>query len=626
MDLDQDGASVTGTYRPGDGRIEAVADGRILEGRWVEARAEGRFRFLMAADGQTFSGVDDRGGYWNGGRTDAESRPAPTLGDVRTASGALRTVMAGLNRTWVGDASAALVWDPLLAFEGPETTALDQRYRRMMLFWLMDMATFQAKWIEFSTQPDTAILPVGPVDSTWRFDLRMERGADGVWQLVVPPVNELAETLDDGLAATGHESYDAFRAARRTGPRQTMRSFLENVGRWDKGGREAALAALDLSYLPPHLRDVEGAVLADYLRQVIDRAGYVIWQEIPDDPDHAAPYVHYRHPAGTIEIAPVTVPPPEGSQELPGRAWKFSRGTLQSLPALHAATQDMAIAEGLSPPEPLSRFFRTRLWFEQNRPILVERRLGLELWQWAAVAATALGTFLAVVGVRWILVLIGRLPGLGWAPMFDWPFRILALGGVLKLLVTYAGLRTDLAQVIEAMAILALISGTTGLVFQLVGPIVRGMQWLLQRRGVSDDIVAALVTGLLKFAVVLVGILIAADTMGLPYEGVVAGLGGGGNRRAVRFPDPNPAHGTGRRARFIGGRGAADGSRLRPAGRDRSGCRLALSRELDQTAVVSGSQLSHAASAAVSQASKAAARKRRSVGREIRWRWRWKVL
>jgi small-conductance mechanosensitive channel len=338
----------------------------------------------------------------------------------------------------------------------------------------------------------------------------------------------LAETLDAGLAATGFESYDAFRAARSIGPRQTMRSFLENVGRWDTDGRAAALDTLDLSYLPPHLRDVEGAVLADYLRQVIDRVGYVIWQEIPDDPDLAAPYIHYRHPAGTIEIVPVTVPPPEGSDEPPGRAWKFSRDTLRSLPELYAATRTMAIADGLAPPEPLSRFFGTRLWFERNQPGLLERRLGLELWQWIAIAATAIGMVVAVVGVRWALVLVGRLPGLRWAPRFDLPLRLLALGGVLKLLITYAGLRTDLAQVIEALAILALIGGTTGLVFQLVGPMVSAMQALLQRRGVSDDIVAALVTGLLKFGVVLVGILIAADAMGLPYEGVIAGLGVGG--------------------------------------------------------------------------------------------------
>ena len=84
---------------------------------------------------------------------------------------------------------------------------------------------------------------------------------------------------------------------------------------------------LDLSFLPEHLRTAEGPVLADYLKQIIDRAGYLIWQEIPDDPEQPAPYVHYEHALGAISIERVA----SGSED--GDRWRFSARTLREAPS-----------------------------------------------------------------------------------------------------------------------------------------------------------------------------------------------------------------------------------------------------------------------------------------------------
>ena len=102
-----------------------------------------------------------------------------------------------------------------------------------------------------------------------------------------------------------------------------MHDFLTGVHTWRDGGRDQALSTLDLSFLPEHLRAVEGPVLADYLNQIIDRAGYVIWQEIPDDPEHPAPYVHYEHSRGAVTIERVA------DADAGGNRWRFSSRTLR---------------------------------------------------------------------------------------------------------------------------------------------------------------------------------------------------------------------------------------------------------------------------------------------------------
>jgi MscS family membrane protein len=41
---------------------------------------------------------------------------------------------------------------------------------------------------------------------------------------------------------------------------------------------------------------------AEYIRQVIDRVGYAIWREVPDDPNRRQPFVVYQHALGDIAI------------------------------------------------------------------------------------------------------------------------------------------------------------------------------------------------------------------------------------------------------------------------------------------------------------------------------------
>src|SRR4051812_36874213 len=66
LDLVQEGERVTGRYPLYDGRIEATARGRRLDGRWIEGARSGAFVFVLSRDGSTFAGRYDTGEWWTG--------------------------------------------------------------------------------------------------------------------------------------------------------------------------------------------------------------------------------------------------------------------------------------------------------------------------------------------------------------------------------------------------------------------------------------------------------------------------------------------------------------------------------------------------------------------------------
>ena len=521
MDLTQTGDRVQGTYRPGDGRIEGTVNGTRLDGRWIEANASGALLFVMSRDGQTFTGRYDTGEYWNGFRTRPSQRPVVPFADASTPVGALKTIITALNASRDGRTEAALIWEPLLIHDGPPTTAPERRQRRNALQQLIDMSTFHLAWADAYRQGDRVLMPIGPVDTDWRFDLELRLGEDGIWRMVVPEAPVLARLEAEALAALGQPSYDAYQGAREAGPRQTMRAFIEGIHTWHRGGEARVRAAMDLSWLPPHLAPIEGEILADYLLQVIDRAGYVIWQEIPDDPDQRQPYVHFDHP-----VARVVIERREGPDGEP--LWQFSAATLRGLPALYEAMQDLPVAEGLVPTRPFSRYFRLRQAVLDTSPVLAERWFLLENWQWIA------GTLaLAVIGaLGWaigpVLRLFARASGLAGTGGFLWPLRLALSGAALDAAVKMLGLRADLGALLGGLGLLLQIAGVAGILFRLTDRVLPPVIEAARRQGVGDEIIASLIIGVCKVAIVLAAMVIGAHVLGLPYEGVVAGLGVGG--------------------------------------------------------------------------------------------------
>lgn len=531
LSLEQDGDRVTGTYQPGGGQVRATADGARLAGTWQQRGASGNFVFALDADGAVFTGRYESGEYWNGERIEPTTAATRPFARTDTPREALRNLLTSANRVaYEGEPTAMRRVEQLMAFEGAPSDSREEALRRRLLWALVDLSTFRLRNAPGSVEGDTASFPIGPAGTTATFELRFRRGAEG-WVLVVPSLEMIQADTARLLETLDHTSVDEARAARANSPRGALRRFVLGTKDWDGPGRDRALAALDLSYLPAQLYEIQAPVLADYLKRVLDRAGYPIWQEIPDDPARPTPYEHYRHPAGAIVIERSAT-----AEGAPG-PWLFTAETMRGAPDLFTAMQDLAIADGIPAAAPLTDFFRLRQAVRDRAPTLTQRYGLLEAWQWgllagAAIAAGLLGwaagraaTALLRVLDRWQSLELDSATIRG----LDWPLRVAVTGMAAIFAFGWLGL----AQTALEGASLAITFFTTLAIalvlFRLVGLVGGHLRHRAEETpSVVDQIFASLATGIVQMVIVIGGLVALAEIVGLPYEGVLTGLGVGG--------------------------------------------------------------------------------------------------
>jgi len=546
ISLQQDGDRVTGDYTPQDGRIEARVNGNRLIGRWIEPGARGGFEFTLAPNGRTFTGRFDNGEWWTGRRLD-DTAQAYWPRHADSPREVMSMTVAALNSYRDGNFEAV---DPVLALldfgaDEPAIQAKVDRTRR--LFDVLDFLTFRLWDIPDSVEPGTTEVQVTLEQAGTDLDLTLalaEEPGEG-WRLIAPPELALDTAYQEMRAVRGEEHLIPGHHLTLPHPRGTMRTFLEGVHKWDNGGREQVATTLDLSDLPPRLRDFEIALLTDYLRRIIDRIGYVNWQELPDNPDQRLPYVHFRHPVGEIAIAPINVAPEDsdGAAGEPVVRWLFTTETLRDLPALYDAVQDLAPPPGLRDAEPLSRFFMLRELLREVDPRLIRRDVVHENWQWIGLVVLFAGGILLAIAVKALLLraiqLYFRAAGEAFRQQtvrwFAWPLRLLAVGLVWFLGIQNLGLPGNWFQALGTASLLLAAVGGTFLLHNLI----RAAGAAISRRAEAqgqvgmDDVFSSLGAGLLRFLVLILGIIVIADILGLPYEGVIASIGIGGLALAI---------------------------------------------------------------------------------------------
>ena len=532
LTLEQEGDRVTGRYQPDDGRIEGTVAGRVLRGTWSQPGASGAVVFALSEDGQVLTGRFGNGEYWNGFRETAGSDTGDwQLGNASPRE-TLRSLLIATNlATYQGDAGALRRVANLVTYAGPSATARDEASRRALMFELLDISTIRLNDVPLApAEPETQTVrfAVGPAAVPERVTLEFARDTFGRWRLVLPEAERLVADRDRLLAALGHDSKADLDRARADSPRAAMRDFILGTKDWDAGGRDRSLAVLDLSHIPARLHALEGPIYADYLKRILDRIAYIIWQEIPDDPDRSVPYVYFQHPIGNIALARVAEAPAEEGAA-PGTRWKFTTETVEAAPALLEAMQDLPAIPGLEEPQALSPYFRLRESVRAASPGLVQELGYLERWQWLGLAATLAAAWAAFALVGGALRGLARRAQWEGTEPLALPAGLVAAAAILSWAITRLGLtQVGLPAVGTLIGVLLILSIAT-LVYRLV-TLVGGGFLARAQKTVShvDEIAASLGTGLVKLLVVVGAIIAVADVVGLPYEGVLAGLGVGG--------------------------------------------------------------------------------------------------
>jgi small-conductance mechanosensitive channel len=295
---------------------------------------------------------------------------------------------------------------------------------------------------------------------------------------------------------------------------------------------------MDLSSIPQAVRAVEAPLLAAYLKQTLDRVGYVIYQEVPDDPDRPLPYVHFRHPRGDIVLVRSVV------DSVPG--WRFSDRTMSGIRDLYEALEDVPLASRLIPDQRSLTYFGLNQFVRRHTPALTRLWMGLELWQWLAIALSLSGAVLAAFGFDLVLrrLLHARLHRHKALAGHRLRTRmLLPLAVALALVVGYLcvislGLPLKLFPLLHSVALGTMVAAVAWTVYVAIGV----AQDVLRQRaehsqGFGDDLLISLLGSLARIAVVVLGLVLLARELGVPLGGIIAGLGVAGVAVAMAAKD-----------------------------------------------------------------------------------------
>ena len=532
LELEQNNAQVSGSYRRDQGSIEAVAESNRLVGHIIHDGIAESFSATLGRDGRSFSGSMATGEWLSGLRLSAGDDPSRQLTtDLKSPRATIRSFLSAANRARAGEPQA-LAWavDTIDFGTHREWQSHAAKFTGAeQLFHLVDLATFSLSVIpDFSDAPDITLdLPV--LDTTSFVKLDLQRGANGDWLIVMPSadaIREMTKTLENKGPASSSVA-DGFRQLRS--PRDSLRAFLDGMSRWSNGGADQAIATLDIANVADVIKDEQGRLAAQYLVRTIDRIGQIVEQSVPNSGVSREPFVYFEGPAGRIVIEPVGT----GDET----RWKFSAETVKGVRRLFGAVQLLPDAHSLDPRTiPPSLTFTMRAQVSNYAPALLGE-LGpggrVEYWQvlggLTVVAAIIILTYLLsrlvfwgmtllkieryatnpkhlATGIALILAVFAGsriIPHLG-LPAESRQYTLPIIGSVMTLIFSYT-----LWQLIEFASSLA-------------------VSYVDRTATAVDNIFVTFLTGVARLGLIAGAVLFLGYLWSLPTTGIIAGLGVGG--------------------------------------------------------------------------------------------------
>jgi len=528
--LKQNGPEVTGTYALYNGRIEAHVDGQQLIGKWFEGTREGEFVFVMAPDGATFMGRYESATseWWTGARVNDEAyqgirvEQTSPMTTMRSFLQAMNQSGAdGVSRNAGGGMALVGMAAGLIDVTSDDRGGLNMPDYTRLLFDVIDKTTFRLWSLPHDAVAGTEVTVKLPqYDSDVALDLGFRRTKDD-WFIVGPPTAALRAKLAEFQAKRGEMPDAVNDPANLRTPRDTFKMLLGGIIDMDDDPQHSTLDMRDYNAA---VRTDEAALLARYMKKVIDRIGYVYWQEIPDDPKSMTPYVFFEHPSGNITVGPVSTDK--------GIVWQFTPETLGNIRTLYADVEDMPVAPEFAAFASDDPYFETRSLARSISPALLARTGAIELWQWILLGlALVLGLVFGFIANA-IISLFMRLRARHsrrepYYRLVAWSVRSIFLGLFLLVALRPLGLPEIVAAPVKALAWSAIVIGAVPVVWHLIGRLGQHYSSNWTTPGYHETLIS-LMTGVARVAVVVIAFLLLAEVLAIPYQGVIAGLGIGG--------------------------------------------------------------------------------------------------
>ncbi len=539
IELTQTGSSVNGNYYPYEGNLSATVEGNTLQGSFKQKNSQGEITLTLSPDEDSFFGTIFGREWINGYRIKEATRTVLAPYDLSSPYATLMSFLKLGNSVRSGKHENLA--HAMACIDMGETNAELPYHQKFLLaklfFNVIDQYTIPTSEMPRVVKGERFTFDIHQHGTNLFLPLEFVKHEDGHWRLKMPSKELLERTFTALLKARGVTEFDPHAYLKLQSPRDTMRTFIEQIKLWDAGGKAHVIETLNLSHVVPKIREWEAPILAQYIKQVLDRTMYVIYQEIPNDPKSELAYTQYRHPLGNIVIAPF---------EVNGKTrWQFTPETLKKIAILNEAMDNLPLEEGIAELDNTTYFFTMRDQAKAISSWLVTRFFHLEIWQWFAIAAI----FLLSYGIgelfskltELVLKRVHYTKDLTVEAMtlrFLRPMMLLTMGLIWSAGLVYIGIPEFIFAVFRIAGLLLITVAVSWLAYNIINLLMAILHYRTDQTETNvDTILVSLIGSTLKIVVIVGGFFVAAEIVSIPYQTVVAGLGIGGLAFAIAAKD-----------------------------------------------------------------------------------------
>jgi len=540
LQLKQSGERVTGTYEPSHGILKGKIKGKSLEAETLsENNVSNHIVLTLSENGESFFGKTGFGGWITGIRLSDDSAYNQVKVDRSSPLAAFYSFLALGNAVRGGNYE---ILDKALSLL--EYTDAQKKLRHVVKLKLtttffqiidecmVDRIDFFQKEIKQSHE-----VTLHQLGSDVLVPISFVEDEKDEWKIKMPETEVLDAKLKALLKARGKYEVDPNGNLKLQTPRDTMRTFYEQYDRWEEGGAKYVISTMNLSEVDPAIHEWQAPLLAYYLKSVLDRISYVIYQEIPNDPKSKKPYVHFYHNIANIVIAPYTV---EGKT-----VWQFSPKTLATIDELY---NEMENVKALVPTKEIADnrlYFKLKSTAKHISPLLLHKVKYTEIWQIILLVLIVLIALAIAWLIRYVVVYLFRRFYITkrWTeeqitlqyirPVQLGTFALVLLYGAHQL-----GLSNIVFSAIKAFTHLLMVISVTWVLYNFITIIFAIMLIHAKRTATNvDEIIVSLAGSIFRILIVTAALFTIAEIFNIPYKTVLAGLGIGGLAFAIAAKD-----------------------------------------------------------------------------------------
>jgi small-conductance mechanosensitive channel len=540
LNLKQHGSDVNGTFTPGNGILHGTLKGNTLTAYTIaENNIKNKTIFTMGESGKSFFGNAKNGTWLAGILVEKDSDKLQHI-NLETPRKALYSFLSVGNSVRAGNYDALEVALDILHYSSEQESlahahklALATKLFQVLDECLMDDLTFSKYGYK---EGDSVIFhQLGSdinISVSFTFD-----AVNKYWKVNVPQSEVLDRQLKALLKARGKYEISPNDNVKLLHPRATMRTFFEEYDRWEEGGKGYIISTMNFSEIDPAIHEWQAPLLTFYLKSVIDRVSYVLFQGIPNDPKSKKPYVYFHHPIGNIVIAPYEI---EGKIK-----WQFTPKTLATIDDLYNEMEHIKSKYQTKAIKDNNLYFGLKSFFKNISPILLKTVSHTEIWQMVMLVIIILAALLVSMLIRYVVTFsfnsfyytkrwTEEMITLGYIR----PVQIATFGMVLLNGAHQLGLSNLLFSSIKSLSHLLMVIGMTWLSYNLVSIFFSLLQIKARRTETDvDEIIISLAGSITRIVVITIAIFLVAEIFNIPYKTVIAGLGIGGLAFAIAAKD-----------------------------------------------------------------------------------------